>query len=194
MKYTVSLDSRSLFKLSSDLLKYADTFEDKVKQFLSRLADVGIEVAAANGGDFGQYITYTKKFENDTRIVLTAHSQTIISEWYAGSGTRQVRTEAIIPLLMAEYGSGHYAISGEGEAAGIGGQGTLNVYGHAFDKDGWYWWSDSATYLSEDEQMVGAANGRWKFYSKGTRPTQPLHKAVMACIEQVEEIAREIFG
>lgn len=194
MKYTVNLDSRELFKLSTDLQKYADSFEKKVRTFLEKLSEVGIEVASVNGGDFSRYITYTKKWENDTTITITAHSQALVSEWYAGSKGGQTRTEVISPILMAEFGSGNYAIPGRGEATGLGGQGTLNKYGHANDPDGWYWWSDDAAYRSEDELMVKSANGRWKFHSRGTHPAQPLHKAVMACIEQVERIAHEVFG
>ena len=193
MKYNVSLDSKELFKLSSELLKYADDFENKVHTFLDKLSSVGFMVAVRNGGDFSHYITYSKKFDDNTTVVITAHSSPIMAEWYAGSQTKKVRTEEISPILMAEFGSGHYAIQGSGEAAKLGGQGTLNKYGHAFDTDGWYWWSDEPTSLGGGE-VVKDANGRFKFHSMGTRPSQPLHKAVMACIFQVEEIAREVFG
>lgn len=193
MKRTVHLDSRELYQLSVDILKYADNFEKKVKVFLDRLASLGIEVASVNGGDFSRYIVYSKRYENDHTIMITASSPTLISEWYSGSNSKQTRTEAIIPILMAEYGSGHYAIKGKGEAKGLGGQGTLNGFGHAFDSDGWYWWSDDAAYRSEDDLLVKTANGRYKFHSKGVHPSQPLHKAVMACIEQVTEIAKEVF-
>lgn len=189
MNYTVGLDSKELYKLSVDILNYADEFERKVKIFLERLAEVGIEVASRNGGDFSQYITYSTKWENDTTITITAHSQTLITEWYAGSGSKKVRTEAIIPLLMAEFGSGHYAIPGVG---GIGGQGTLNGFGHAFDDDGWYWYAEQTPIGSAEP--IKEVNGRMKYHSKGEQPTQPLHKAVMACIEQVERIAQEVFG
>jgi hypothetical protein len=90
---------------------------------------------------------------------------------------------------MAEFGSGHYAITEEG----IGGQGTLNTYGHAFDSNGWYWWTDDVTQVSSGDVMVSAANGRWKFHSYGTPPSRPLHNAVMTCISEVEEVAREVF-
>ena len=169
--YKVSLDSKELFKLSSELLKYADDFENKVHTFLDKLSSVGFMVAVRNGGDFSHYITYSKKFDNNTTVVITAHSSPITAE-------------------MAEFGSGHYAIPG---SKGIGGQGTLNKYGHAFDTDGWYWWSDDPTSVGGGE-VVKDANGRFKFHSMGTRPTRPLHKAVMACIFQVEEIAQEVFG
>lgn len=191
MKYNVSLDSKELFKLSSDLLKYADDFENKVKIFLEKLAQVGISVAVANSGVFSRYIVYSIKQENNTTVKLVASSEPIESAWYVSSKSKEQRTEIISPILMAEFGSGHYAIQGTGEAAGLGGQGTLNVYGHAFDPNGWYWWSEEA---SQDGVLKKSKNGRFLYKSDGLPPAQPLHKAVMACIEQVEEIAREVFG
>lgn len=191
MNYNVSLDSKELFKLSSELLKYADDFENKVRIFLERLAQVGISVAVANSGVFSRYIVYSIKQENNTTVKLVASSEPIESAWYVSSKSEEQRTEVISPILMAEFGSGHYAIQGTGEAAGLGGQGTLNVYGHAFDPNGWYWWSEEA---SQDGVLKKSKNGRFLYKSDGLPPAQPLHKAVMACIEQVEEIAREVFG
>ena len=191
MKYNVRLDSKELFKLSSDLLKYADDFENKVRIFLEKLAQVGISVAVANSGVFSRYIVYSIKQENNTTVKLVASSEPIESVWYVSSKSEEQRTEVISPILMAEFGSGHYAIQGTGEATGLGGQGTLNVYGHAFDPNGWYWWSEEA---SQDGVLKKSKNGRFLYKSDGLPPAQPLHKAVMACIEQVEEIAREVFG
>lgn len=191
MKYNVRLDSKELFKLSSDLLKYADDFENKVRIFLEKLAQVGISVAVANSGVFSRYIVYSIKQENNTTVKLVASSEPIESAWYVSSKSEEQRTEVISPILMAEFGSGHYAIQGTGEAARLGGQGTLNVYGHAFDANGWYWWSEEA---SQDGVLKKSKNGRFLYQSDGLPPAQPLHKAVMACIERVEEIAREVFG
>ena len=191
MKYNVSLDSKELFKLSTDLLKYADDFENKVRIFLEKLAQVGISVAMANSGVFSRYIVYSIKQENNTTIKLVASSKPLPVEWYVSSKSEEKRTEVISPILMAEFGSGQYAIQGSGEATGLGGQGTLNVYGHAFDPNGWYWWSEEA---SQDGVLKKSKNGRFLYKSDGLPPAQPLHKAVMACIEQVEEIAREVFG
>ena len=141
-----------------------------------------------NGGDFSRYIIYRKKWDNDTTIYITATSKLLRTEWYAGSKSKETRSEVISPLLMAEFGSGHYAIPFES----IGGQGTLNKYGHAYDEDGWYWYAE--TQPIGNAEPVSQSNGRMKYHSMGEQPTQPLHKAVMACIEQVEEIAREVFG
>lgn len=189
----VSLDTKELDALADYLDNYARTFEQKVQTFLERLAEKGIEVASVNGGDFSSYIVYSKKVESGTKVLMIAKDrEEITNSWYASSTSKELRQETISPLLMAEFGSGHYAISAEGEASGLGGQGTLNKYGHAFDTNGWYWWSDDAT--SMDGVPLNEKNGRWRFHSRGTHPSQPLHKAVMACIEQVEGIAREVFG
>lgn len=189
----VSLDTKELDSLADYLDNYARTFEQKVQIFLERLAEKGIEVASVNGGDFSSYIVYSKKVESGTKVLMIAKDrEEITNSWYASSTSKELRQETISPLLMAEFGSGHYAISAEGEASGLGGQGTLNKYGHAFDTNGWYWWSDDAT--SMDGEPLNEKNGRWRFHSRGTHPSQPLHKAVMACIEQVEGIAREVFG
>ena len=189
----VSLDTKELDALADYLDNYARTFEQKVQTFLEKLAEKGIEVASVNGGDFSSYIVYSKKVESGTKVLMIAKDrEEITNSWYSSSTSKELRQETISPLLMAEFGSGHYAISAEGEASGLGGQGTLNKYGHAFDTNGWYWWSDEAT--SMDGEPLNEKNGRWRFHSRGTHPSQPLHKAVMACIEQVEGIAREVFG
>lgn len=189
----VSLNTKELDALADYLDNYAKTFQQKVQTFLEKLAEKGIEVASVNGGDFSSYIVYSKKVESGTMVKMIAKDrEEITNSWYASSTSKELRQETISPLLMAEFGSGHYAISAEGEASGLGGQGTLNKYGHAFDSNGWYWWSDDAT--SMDGEPLNEKNGRWRFHSRGTHPSQPLHKAVMACIEQVEGIAREVFG
>ena len=186
MNYNVRLDSADMDRLADYLLQYADDFEDKVRMFLSRLADLGIEVASANGGDFGSYIVYSKTFDDDTTVRMIAKdSQAITNSWYVSSTSQTLRQETISPVLMAEFGSAQFAevlfnISGVG-------QGT-------FDANGWYWWSDDTLLLESESEIVSGANGRYKFHSRGVHPAQPLHKAVMACIEQVTGIAKEVFA
>lgn len=191
MRYSVRLDSNDLYALSEDILKYADNFDKKVELFLNKLADLSIEVASMNGGDYGRFIVYTKKMPNGTTIIVTGNSKLVKREWYASSTSKTVRREVISPLLMAEFGSGYYAISDD-NAPGLGGQGTLNMYGHAFDEDGWYWYADS-TSDSEATVVSTSQKGRIKFHSMGVHPSRPLHKAVMACIQQVQEVAIEVF-
>lgn len=196
MKYNVRLDENELYALADKLTTYATRFELKVRTFLKRLADISIEVASANEGDFSGYIVYSKVFESidgGQAVKMVAKSDPIIRAWYVSSTSKTPKEEAISPLLMAEFGSGRFAISATGEAAGLGGQGTLNLNGHAFDANGWYWWTDEVR-SGSDARQVGDANGRFKYHSYGQRPSQPLHNAVMACIREVEGIASEVFG
>lgn len=195
MKYKVRLDSKDLFALANELDKYAVTFEEKVQTFLSRLADLGISVAQANGGVYGSYIVYSKDFEtNDGNITvnMVAKGATIVSEWYPSATSSELRTEAINTLLMAEFGSGRYAIDGTAETGEVlGGRGTLEPSYHHATSDGWGWWAETP---SKDGTAKKVKNGRTLYVSDGLAPSQPLHKAVMACIEQVVGIAQEVFG
>ena len=196
MKYNVKLDANELYALADELNKYAETYEQKIKTFLEKLAERAIQVSSINEGDFSGYIVYSKEIESGTTVKMIAQdSHPLTSVWYVSPSPKaEMRHETISPLLMAEFGSGHYATPAKGKAAGLGGQGTLNVFGHAFDSNGWYWWTEDARLTSSDDVMVAAKNGRWKFHSKGVHPAQPLHKAAMACIEEVEGIAKEVFG
>ena len=196
MIYNVKLDSNELNELARKLDVYATRFELKIRTFLKMLADLAIDVAQTNEGDFAGLIVYSKVFETNEggqTVKMVAKSDPITRAWYASSISNEVRTEEISPLLMAEFGSGHKAISASGEAEGMGGQGTLNLYHHAFDSNGWYWWTDEPNGDS-DAQLVNDTNGRFKYHSYGQAPSQPLHNAVMACIREVEGIAREVFG
>lgn len=190
MKYKVGLNPSELYDLADKLDEYAKEFEAKVTEFLSRLADLGISVAVANGGIYGNHIVYSKEFEvgtGNTTVNMVARGDSITAEWYPSAKSMEVRTEVINALLMAEFGSGRYAIDFEG----IGGRGTLNGYGHA-DSNSWGWWTDNPSGRDGDIQKV--KNGRFLMVSDGLPPAQPLHKAVKACIEQVEKIAKEVFG
>jgi len=196
VNYNVRLDSNELYDLARKLDVYATRFDLKVRTFLKMLADLAIDVAKTNEGDFAGLIVYSKVFETKEggqAVKMVAKSDPIMRAWYASSTSNEVRTEEISPLLMAEFGSGHKAINATGEVAGMGGQGTLNLFHHAFDSNGWYWWTDEAI-GGTDAQLVNDTNGRFKYHSYGQSPSQPLHNAVMACIREVEGIAREVFG
>lgn len=190
MNITVKLNSKDLNKAVKQLERYSKRFEKKVNEFLHALADRGIEVAQMNEGDFSGYIVYSKRRKDNTIKVFAKDGMKIISEWYINSKSPEVRSVEISPLLMAEFGSGFEAIPRG--VKGVG-QGTLNTYGHANDPDGWYWYQDEPTSYSGD-YFIKEKNGRYKFYSKGTRPSQPMLKMVEALIEEVEEIARQVFG
>ena len=190
-RYDVGLDPNKLYALADELEQYAKEFEAKVQLFLTRLADVGISVAKANGGFYGDYIVYSTEYKvgKDVRTLnlIAQDSNPITNTWYPSSKSGEPREETISPLLMAEFGSGQFAI----DFKGIGGRGTLNKYGHA-DDNGWGWWTDDAN--SRDGVVRNSKNGRVLMTSNGFKPSRPLHNAIMACIEQIESIAREVFA
>lgn len=193
MKLSASaLNANSLQKLADELRDYANSLPMKIEQFLNALADRGIEVAKQNEGDFTGYIVYSKEFETDGSeymLRMTAKdAQAITNSWYVSSSPNaEIRSDTFSPLLMAEFGSGAYQV----DNYGIGR--LPDSMGHGGDTDGWYWWTDNASYR-DGEYMISAKNGRWLFHSRGSHPTMPVHNAVMTMIEEIDSIARSVFG
>lgn len=188
MRRTVSvLNATALENLADELLEYAKNLPQKIEQFLRLLADKGIEVARQNEGDFKGYITYTKDYDSEGYALrmIAKDNQPITREWFVSASPRaEIRSDTFSPLLMAEFGSGAYQL----DEYGIGR--LPDSMGHGSDPNGWYWWSDVFT----DGEAKTWKNGRWLFHSYGTPPTMPMHKAVMAMIEDVEAVARSVFG
>lgn len=197
-KFNVGLSSYSVYAMAKELEAYKKEYEANIQIYLEKLADIGISAAQQHEGDFAGYIVYSKKFEfggdKQTVYLVAKDSQIITKAWYVSPKSAELREESINPLLMAEFGSGHNAVQAEGEASGLGGQGTLNLYGHAFDAEGWYWWTESPDTESDDVVEAVSKKGRYKHHSRGVTPSQPIHNAVMACIEQVSKVAHEVFG
>lgn len=185
-----ALSPTSLQALADELREYADSLPIKIMQFLEALADRGISVAKVNEGDFAGYIVYTKEplevGEGDYGISLVARDRMeITNSWYvSASPNAEVRSDTFSPLLMAEFGSGVYQV----DNYNIGR--LPESMGHGGDSKGWYWWSD----VYRDGEAVTWKNGRYKFHSYGTPPTMPIHNAVMTMIEDIDSIARSIFG
>lgn len=188
-RYEVGLDPNKLYQIADELDEYAKDFENKVRIFLERLADLGISVAQAHEGVYSGTIVYSKEFEagaGSQTVNMVAQGTSVTSEWFPTADSQEVRTEEINTLLMAEFGSGRYAIDFEN----LGGQGTLNGFGHANNVNGWYWWADTPP---KDGDAQKIRKGRTLYHSDGLAPARPLHSAVMECIRQIEGIAREVF-
>jgi hypothetical protein len=195
MKLSASaLNANSLQKLADELRDYANSLPMKIEQFLNALADRGIEVARQNEGDFTGYIVYSKEFETDGSeymLRMTAKdAQAITNSWYVSSSPNaEIRSETFSPLLMAEFGSGAYQV----DNYGIGR--LPDSMGHGGDEKGWYWWTDDASYRDGEIWMgTSKKTGRYRFWSKGSHPTMPIHNAVMKMIEEIDSIARSVFG
>lgn len=185
------LNASSLYRLADELRDYADSLPTKIYQFLELLADRGISVARANEGDFAGYIIYTKEPMDGLEVgeygisLIARDRSEITNSWYVSpSNNAEIRSDTFSPLLMAEFGSGVYQV----DEYNIGR--LPDSMGHGDNKEGWYWWSDVYT----DGEAVTWANGRYKFHSYGNPPTMPIHNAVMTMIDEVEQIARSVFG
>lgn len=184
------LNPSSLYKLADDLRKYADSMPMKIQRFLEALADRGIEVARQNEGYYAGYIVYSKEFSTEGKEyvlrMIAKDSQKITNYWYSSdSDNAEIRSDTFSPLLMAEFGSG----TEQRDAYGVGR--LPNSYGHGGDSKGWYWWSDEPR---DGEWKHSGKNGRSLYYSSGMKPTMPVHHAVITMIEEVETIARSVFG
>lgn len=192
--FDISLNPSELRQAAEELRAYADDFKTKVKMFFDACADHGIMIATMHEGDFAGEIVYSKKFEEqggEFCVYIVATDTPIRRAWYTSAKGGKMKEAYIRPLLMAEFGSGFKALSDI--PAGVNaGQGTLNTYGHAFQENGWTWWSSDAS-DQEGASMINSKEGRWLFRSYGTPPSRPLHHAVQSLIRDVEGIALSIF-
>lgn len=173
---TAKLDTNDINRLIKDLQNRKLTLKEQCKEFVSRLADKGIETAKANGGEYGNLIMFSKEIEDTVSgakgIMLATDGTKIVREWKYKGGTK---TAEVSPLLMAEFGSGWLAKNLDG-VEGVG-QGTFPGQTHAFDPYGWWWTTPDGK----------------KHHSKGEAPTFPMHAASVAMIMEINDVAREVF-
>lgn len=176
MKLSIELSDKSIFSAIKTLVQYENGLRQKTRTLVDRLLDEGIEVAQQNSGEYGQFISFTKKLDDgyDVHVgaLIARDKNTIMRTWlYYGS----LKFAFISPLLMAEFGSGWLA-EVLSNVSGVG-QGTFPNQTHAFDEGGWW-------YMTEDKQWV---------HTEGEAPTHPMYNAQMAIISRVDQIAKEVF-
>jgi len=166
----------SIQKAIEELQSYKFSLKTKAYTLVDRLLAIGIRVAEENSGEYKGLIFYEPFISNEFDCVgflIAQDKQKIVREWYRGG---QLVSAEVSPLLMAEFGSGWFAevlfaLSGVG-------QGTFPGQIHAFDENGWTWTTKDGV----------------RHYSMGETPTHPMHNASMALINNVVEVAREVFG
>ena len=179
-----SLDEKEIKRAIREVESYKKELVTKCHKFVERLADEGIKVAVRNTGQYGQYITFSKDIK-DSNVgaiaVMTGKSGELIRMWIGEDGL--VTSASVMPILMAEFGSGWKASDASGKpnadkAKLVGaGQGTFPDQIHAFDPDGWYWMD---------------LQGNWH-HSTGEEPTMPMFKAVLGMKVQIKRIAGAVF-
>lgn len=159
------------------LNEYKSELQDKANEFCLELAQVGVDVAYANSGEWHDFILFKKEQEDDKVILIGMDRQKVIKVWYTDIEKTNMREYEISPLLLAEFGSGWYANDKHG-VEGVG-QGTMpDSYGHAFDPNGWWWYDKSGN----------------KHHSKGEKPSYPMYAATIGMVLEIDRIARKVFG
>lgn len=191
MKITVNVNSRkSIQKAIKELKAYRNDLERKTELFISRLLDVGIEVAERYGagetGPYGthkmeRYVTFSKKLESDKygcKGILMGKGATLYSEWIGEGGEK--RSGSINSMLAMEFGTAGLALPKQDRFGVTAGRGTNSKYGHE---------NDVLWYILVEEN----GNTFWKTATAIT-PTRPMHNAMIEMQEQVKAIAKEVFG
>ena len=175
-KIVTNISTESLNKTIDELHQYAQRLTERCEQFVDELADIGIQTAKyylvnivndTNGEmvSYGDKVVFMKELTFDTEgatCIIIPDSTPYISEWKTGIAL-------VDPLLMAEFGSGMYAIEGH--------RGTFPAQKHAFDPNGWYW-----------RDMGGQLH-----HSYGIEPQRPLFKAKEEMRNQIHEVAVRVF-
>ena len=178
MKLKVSLFKKGdIDKAIKEVEKYQKSLVDKGETFCRRLAELGVTVAkatlATGQGDSSRDTKFDISFTANGEVVEGALSIT---------STPNVTNDGRVfyPHLAWEFGSGIYYNNGNinPHAHELGmGVGTFPDQKFAFS-DHW-WYRDS--------------NGNLRM-SQGTQATMPMYKASLEMMQNIETIAREVYG
>ena len=162
--------------LKRQLLQYKDDLPTKCEKLVSRLLESGLSVASARVGEsqLGKYVTVTTNISADKmgcKGILLAKGAVKEQGGYAPFSI----------LLAIEFGAGaRFNPDPNPLSAEMGyGVGTYPGQIHAFDPNGWYFWSE------EKQQWI---------HSYGVKATMPMYSADMEIIQNVVKLAKEVFG
>lgn len=173
MRINARLSTSSINNAIAQVEQFKRDLNAKLERFVSELADVGIEVVQDNikveyDGEvrnFGDAVTFQKEINGDNQAVtcvLIAEGHPYLKEWMEGSAM-------VNPLLMAEFGSGAYAVGAA--------QGTFPNQKHA-NHPPWFW-----------RDMGGKMH-----MSYGNEPSRPLLKAKNEMENQIRDVAQRVFS
>lgn len=175
-KITIQLNNDSIRKAIEEIEQYKESIAYKCTVLVDELIKVGITTAKENSGGYGKYILFEKSLGQDgykaVGAIYASDAEKVIRKWYKKGKLKEAE---VSPLLMAEFGSGWLAEVLD-DVPGVG-QGTFPEQTHAFDPQGWYW-------VGEDKT---------KQYSRGEKPTHPMHSAEIEMRDQIISIARRVF-
>lgn len=180
MKINASLNKRDITDAINKIKWYQSYLQWKMEQFVSELAEVGIEIAKQNilveeDGvlkDRSNLVEFTKDVSGSVEgvtCIVTALPQPYTTYWKQSKNGKKMYSAQVNPLLMAEFGSGAKAIDGH--------RGTFPAQRNAF-RDHWVWYD---------------LDGE-KHYSSGSEPSRPLFKAKQEMEQQILTVAKRVFG
>ena len=170
------LSVKELENLKNELKNYKSEIVKNTEIMVSRLLQSGVEVSQSKISEspLGKYVTVTTNISADKmgcKGILLAKGAVKEQEGYAPFSI----------LLAIEFGAGaRFNPDPNPLSAEMGyGVGTYPGQIHAFDPNGWYFWSE------EKQQWI---------HSYGVKATMPMYSADMEIIQNVVEYAKEVFG
>lgn len=170
-------DAMSISRAIKELEKYRDSLMDKNELFVKRLADIGVNAAmltlsSKGQGDAERSASFSVSF--NTSDGLTEGTISITSKPHVNKDGR-----VFYPHLAWEFGAGNYFNpTGNPKAGEFGlGPGTFPDQTHVPEPGFWY-------YRDEHGDAIR---------SYGTQATMPMFTASKTIIEEIENIAKEVF-
>jgi len=179
-KIEIDLFSRkSINAAIKQIADYKKTLTRKCEKFCYELAEMGIDVAKSNTGNYGKYIAFKVETKQESAgcvevAVVASNTGLITSVWKTKDG--EEKSVDVSPLLMCEFGSGLRA-QNPMNVPKVG-RGSFPGQTHANDPGGWY-------YMDVD--------GVWH-HSYGVTPSAPMYKAYTTMYTNIEKKAREVFA
>lgn len=175
-KFKSDLSVDGIANLRKQLQDYKNnTLQTKLKEFVRRLAEEGVEVANVRVAEspLGKYVTIKTEISEEqagTKAIIIGTGDVKQSEGFEDFNT----------LWAIEFGAGIYrnpVANPNSDKFGLG-VGTFPGQIHAFE-DGWWYWDD-------EEQ-------EWR-YTHGVKATMPMYSAQMEIRNKVKQIAKTVFG
>ena len=178
----IKLNADSINNAIKELEDYKKRLQWKCEQFVDRLADVGIKYAKQhilvedNGVivDRSDLVYFEKELASNIDgavCIVVPYSNPYLSAWKRSAESEEVLTAEVDPLLMAEFGSGAYAV--DGHAGTFPSSTAKDNVAHG----SWAWFDE----------------GGVKHYSKGNTPSRPIYNAKEEIRQQIELVAAEVF-
>lgn len=179
MKIRVRLSPNGIREAREQVSQAKSNLKDKARELAEELARVGIQVAESQAGQYSEYIWFdmqSEDTENGARVVIRmGDRQKIIRKWYYKGGVREAE---VSPSLMAEFGSGKFAIDGDVKGLKVG-RGTFPEQKHAWE-DSWHWTT-----------LDGV-----RHTSSGETPTRPMYQAYVRMTDKdtIRQVAEKVFA